>query len=71
MADRVAAIGTKPTAPKKTKDEGVNAVRQAEFDRELKAYNERLAEYKAAFGDIMGRRVVGKIVLTMDDGPRL
>ena len=30
----------------------------------------RLAEYKAAFGDIMGRRVVGKIVLTMD-GPRL
>ena len=30
-----------------------------------------LAEYKAAFGDIMGRRVVGKIVLTMDDGPRL
>ena len=30
-----------------------------------------LAEFHSAFSDIMGRRVIGKIVLRVADGPKL
>jgi hypothetical protein len=46
MADRVAAIGKKPAEPRKTQDAAVNAVRDMEYKRELKAYEERLATYQ-------------------------